>query len=188
MTYDPEEHHRRSIRLQHYDYSTAGAYFITICTHKLQCILGHVADGEMKLNEYGIIAENEWIRTATLRSNLMLEQYVIMPNHLHGIIIIMQDLKGVSQYAPTKEFRSPEKTIGAIIRGFKSATTKQINKMRLTPGIPAWQRNYYEHIIRDENDLNKIREYIMNNPITWELDDENPENIKRVPHRLASTY
>lgn len=187
MKYNPREHHRRSIRLQHYDYSAAGAYFVTICTHRGKCLFGNVVNGEVKLNQHGIIAENEWIRTATLRKNLILDQYVIMPNHLHGIIIIMQDLKGVLQYAPTKEFRSPEETIGAIIRGLKSATTKQINRIRRTPGIAVWQRNCYEHIIRDEHDLNKIREYITNNPITWELDDENPDNIKRATHRLAPT-
>jgi len=163
---------------------------VTICTHRAKCVFGNIVNSEMKLNKYGTIVQNEWIKTGALRKNLTLDQYVIMPNHLHGIIIITHDLKGVLQYAPTKELRSPTKTIGAIMRGFKSATTKQINEMRHTSGRLVWQRNYYEHIIRDEKNLNKIREYIVNNPITWELDDENPENIKRAicpPRRVAST-
>ena len=108
----------------------------------------------------------------------MLDQYVVMPNHIHGVIIITDDGRGVLQDAPTNKFRSPAQTIGAIVRSFKSATTRKINQIRRTAIIPVWQRNYYEHIIRDEQDLNQIREYIINNPLKRELDSENPDNIK----------
>jgi len=101
-----------------------------------------------------------------------------MPNHLHGIIMINSG-RGVLQYAPTESpFRSPSQTIGAIIRGFKSATTKKINKYTNTPGKPVWQRNYYDRIIRDEDELNRIREYIIFNPAKWEGDKENPQRLR----------
>ncbi|GJQ59014.1 MAG: transposase [Candidatus Scalindua sp. AMX11] len=163
--YNPEKHHRRSIRLKEYDYSQPGAYFVTVCTWKRECLFGDVLHGEVSLNEYGQITMQEWIKTGTLRQNVVLDKYVIMPNHFHGILIINDcagtiQRKGVLQYAPTYAFRSPSQTIGAMVRGFKSTVTKQINRCRDTPGIPVWQRNYYEHIEISSNkivllDLNK---------------------------------
>lgn len=111
-----------------------------------------------------------------------------MPNHIHGILVICDERKGVSQgeriprkgelqFAHTKTstpFRSPSGTVGAIVRGFKAATTKRVNEMRKTPGKPFWQRNYYEHIVRDEGDLERIREYIRLNPTRWPIDEEHP--------------
>ena len=180
MQHNPEKHHRRSIRLKGYDYTNTGAYFITICTHQKVCLLGDIVNGEMQLNAYGRVVEFEWFKTAELRGNIVLDAFVIMPNHVHGTIIITR--RGVLQYAPTQyaptqsDFRSPSQTIGAIVRGFKSAATKQINETRHMPGAPIWQRNYYEHIIRNEKELNQIRKYIINNPLQWELDKENPKN------------
>ena len=117
------------------------------------------------------------MKSATIRNEITLDSFVVMPNHLHGIININR--RGVLQYAPTTnlpQLKSPSQTIGAIIRGFKSSATKHINIMRNTPGMPVWQRNFYEHAIRHDDELNKIREYVINNPLQWELDEENPFN------------
>ena len=187
-SYDPERHHRRSIRIRGYDYSQAGAYFVTLCTCNRECLLGNVVDGQMVLNDAGRIVVNVWIKTPELRPNVILDTFVVMPNHFHGIMVIIEpggDVlrgRGVLQYAPTNQsgisqLRSPSQTIGAIIRGFKSAATKRINELRHTPGAPVWQRNYYEHIIRDEAVLNRIRQYITENPARWDEDTENPGRI-----------
>ncbi len=170
MPYHPAKHHRRSIRLRHYDYSSVGAYFITICAYNRECWFGEIVNGKMRLNEYGAIIHEEWIKTGQIRCNITLDEWIIMPNHVHGIIII--NCRGTLQRAPTKEqFGKPiSNSIPTIIRLFKSTTTKQINQIRKTPGIPVWQRNFYEHIIRDENSINEIREYIRYNPMRWEED------------------
>ncbi len=181
MKYDPRRHHRRSIRLKGYDYAQPGAYFVTICTHQRECLFGEIvgADGirpEMRLNELGEIVRDEWLKTPALRPNVELGAWVVMPNHIHGIVIIAR--RGVLQYAPTGDaptdtikFKSPSQTIGAIVRGFKSAATKQINAQRGARGIPVWQRNYYEHIIRSAPDMHRIAAYIQNNPAQWHDDD-----------------
>src|ERR1700758_186582 len=107
MKYDPEKHHGRSIRLKEYDYSQSGAYFITVCTYNRECLFGDVVNGEMRLNKWGTIVENELLKTPELRPNVLLDEYVVMPNHLHGIIVIVDNGRGVLQYAPTRRFRSP---------------------------------------------------------------------------------
>ncbi len=187
MTENFNKHHRRSIRLKGYDYSREGGYFVAVDTWKHECIFGEIVGAEMRLNEIGNIVRVEWYRTSEIRSNVELDEFVVMPNHMHGIIIIHENetdvsryRRGVSQYAPTEQsgptkFRSPSRTVGAIIRGFKSATTKRINEIRCKgisqyapSGDPVWQRNYWEHVIRDENELNRIRNYIINNPVKWE--------------------
>ncbi len=168
---------RRPLRLEDYDYSQEGAYFVTICTNNRKCLLGQISEGKMLLNNLGKIARDKWNETPQIRSNVMLDEYVIMPNHLHGIVVISQK-QGVSQYAPTGKFRSPSQSIGAIIRGYKSAVTKQINQIRKASGLPVWQRNYWERVIRNEKNLSKAREYIQNNPLKWELDKENPANMR----------
>ena len=192
MRFDSETHHRRSIRLKDYDYANAGAYFVTICTHKRQGLFGDVIDGKMRLNDAGIIVRDVWLQTEMIRPNVILDVFVVMPNHIHGIVVIARRYRrrrGVLQYAPTllpdgtddgdgasspktktkpTRLQSPTQTIGAIIRGFKSAVTKRINAQRGTPGTPVWQRNYYESIIRSETSLNNIRYYIQANPRLWE--------------------
>lgn len=162
-----------------YDYTQAGAYFVTICTHNKKCIFGNMVNGEMRLSNYGKIVKDEWLKTGVIRSNVELDVFVIMPNHIHGIIMLTNDGRGTLQRAPTTEqFGKPvSNSIPTIIRLFKSTTTKQINKIRNTPQIPIWQRNYYEHIVRNEDKLNLIREYITNNPLQWQFDRENPERI-----------
>jgi putative transposase len=171
-------HHRRSIRLADYDYSAEGGYFITIVTQDRECLFGDVTNGEVRLNEFGKIVWEEWFRTAKLRPNIELleDEIVVMPNHIHGIIWI-NDLpgRGSLQRTPTVErFQKPvSNSIPTIVRLFKSTITKQINILRQTPNQPVWQRNYYEHIIVSERDYFNIANYIASNPINWEMDDEN---------------
>ncbi|KKU45023.1 MAG: hypothetical protein UX62_C0043G0002 [Microgenomates group bacterium GW2011_GWA2_46_7] len=171
-------HKRKSIRLKEYDYSESGDYFTTICTKDFKCLFGKIIDGEMVLNEVGEIVKNEWLKTPLIRPNVELDEFCVMPNHIHMIITIVErSCRGVLQYAPTG-LVSPSQTVGAIIRGFKSTTAKQINILRNTPGFPVWQRNYYEYIIRGVKDLDKIRDYIISNPGKWGEDRNNPKNIK----------
>ncbi len=131
----------------------------------------------MRLNEYGRVVQNEWSRTADLRPNIILDAFIVMPNHFHAIVVITGNGRGVLQYAPTNNkgsLCSPSQTIGAIVRGFKSATTRQINVLRCAPGVPIWQRNYYERVIRDEAEMHLVREYIAVNPAGWLEDKESP--------------
>ena len=174
-----EKHHRRSIRLREYDYSQAGGYFVTICTRNSEYIFGKVVNGVMKLNKYGHVVEEEWRKTARLRKDVKIDVFMVMPNHFHGIVMINEDCRGTARRAPIVElFGKP--VIGSlptIIRSFKSAVAKQINIIHNSPGISVWQRNYYEHVIRNENELNLIRQYILYNPLQWQYDRENPEHI-----------
>ncbi len=172
----PSKHHRRSIRLKDYDYTQPGAYFVTICTHRWVTMFGDIINGKIRLTTMGLVVEEEWQRTARMRPYVKLDEFVIMPNHVHGIVMIM-DGRDVLQYVPTDaqgKFRSPSFGLGAIIRGFKSAATRRINRLRGAFGQPVWQRNYFEHIIRDDDALNRIREYIHHNPQSWQLDKYNP--------------
>lgn len=182
MKFDPEKHHRRSIRLKGYDYSKAGWYFVTICTHNREPLLGNVVDGDMVLNELGKIVTSEWLITGKIRTNIDLDKFVVMPNHIHGIIVIVNDelRRGTKHRAPTMErFGKPtSNTIPTVIRGFKSAVTKKINIIRQSSGTPVWQHNYYEHIIRNEPELNRIRQYIMENPLKWQGDKYYTVHIK----------
>lgn len=186
--YNPEIHRRRSIRLKEYDYRrAAGAYFITICSWNNECLFGSILDGKMQLNENGQIVEGEWLQTGVVRPNVKLDTFVVMPNHIHGIIILNEDggtiqsvVGATRRVAPTGRPMGPVSgSIGAIIGQYKSIVTKRINKMRNTTWFNIWQRNYYEHIIRNENELNRIREYIRNNPARWAEDENNPENINQ---------
>lgn len=174
MKYVPGRFYRRSIRLKGYDYSRAGSYFVTICTQNRECLFGEIKDGAMSLNNAGQIVAEEWMKSADIRNGIELDEFVVMPNHLHGIIVIC---KGTARRAPTAEqFGAPVAgSLPTIIRSFKSAIAKRVNKMRQTPGAKLWQRNYYEHIIRNENELHGIRQYIVNNPSKWGYDRENPE-------------
>jgi REP element-mobilizing transposase RayT len=194
MKYDPSKHHRRSIRLKGYDYSQAGAYFVTICTHNRECLFGKINDGTMFLNEMGEIAKQCWLEIPNHFPNVTLDEFVIMPNHIHGIIII-NDNGGANDNSPpqqiqqNKSFRSPSRTIGSIIRGYKIGVTKLCRQnagVNNNSPLQIWQRNYYEHIIRNENELNKIRQYIINNPLKWSLDFENP--VKKTDYKNIQEY
>ncbi len=177
MPYNPEIHHRRSIRLKGYVYSQAGTYFVTICTQGRRCLFGDIINGETALNDAGKIAQQCWLEIPNHFPNTELDEFVIMPNHIHGIIFI-NDIVGAKNFSPLRNEskpHSPSKTIGSNVRGFKIGVTKWLRQN--TDIYNVWQRNYYEHIIRDERDLNQIRDYIINNPIKWALDEYNPENV-----------
>ena len=177
MTHDLKKHHRRSIRLKDYDYSQSGAYFITICTYNKECLFGEIVDSQTHLNKFGWVISEEWLRSIKLRQEIELDEFVIMPNHIHGIVIIIESNVGATGRSPLLKGPKP-KSIGAFVAGFKSAVTKRINSIRGTPGMPVWQRNYYEHIIRSEKDLQNITDYIEANPSLWDEDDNNPHNVK----------
>ncbi len=172
MKYDPNKHHRRSIRLQGYDYSSAGAYFITICTENRKCLFGNIINEKMILNNIGYIVVDSLLWLEKQYKYVKLDEMVVMPNHIHAILF-MVDCRGGSQTAPTEK----RKPLGRLIGAFKTVSTKRINEINKTSGIKLWQRNYYEHIIRNEIELKRIREYITNNPLKWEFDKENPVRI-----------
>ncbi len=166
MKYNPNIHHRRSIRLKGYDYSQPGAYFITICTHQKECLFGEIIDEQMQLNHFGKIVQSHWQSLEKYHSHIQLDKFVVMPNHFHGIIIINDNV------APDAASNNKKTGIPEFFRGFKTFSARQINKARHQPGIPLWQRNYYERIIRDEEELNQIKKYIINNPQNWTQDRE----------------
>jgi putative transposase len=173
MEHDRVNNRRHSLRLKDYDYAAPGAYFVTICTKDRLPLLGDVIEGDMRLTDYGRIIDQEWKISAKIRREIILDAFVVMPNHIHGIIFINESDVGATGGSP---FRSGPRrhSLASFVSGFKSATTKQINALRQTPGVLVWQRNYYEHVIRNEQSLHRIREYIANNPARWDFDRENP--------------
>jgi putative transposase len=175
MKYNPEIHHRRSNRLQTYDYSNHGAYFVTICTWNRESILGNVINTLMRLTRAGETVMTCWQDLPNHYGNIELDEFVIMPNHLHGIIWMNVDMEraGLKPSPTVKQHGLPE-----IMRALKTFSSREINKNRHTPGTPVWQRNYFDRIIRNETELSKIREYIRNNPLQWELDENNPVNLQ----------
>jgi len=175
-----DRHDRRSIRLQGYNYAHPGAYFITVCTQDRKCLFGEIINGEVQLNPFGDVVVEEWIKTARVRKDIELDSFVVMPNHFHGIIGLLDSPTIGMPSGPVSG------SIGAIIGQFKSVASKRINGMKGTPGSPVWQRNYYEHVIRNQNELNKIREYIHSNPPQWALDRENP-SVHGTGSRTAPT-
>jgi REP element-mobilizing transposase RayT len=166
--FNPEIHHRRSIRLKGYDYSTPGAYFITVRAAGPDNFFGTIDNGSLILNDFGKIVEFTWNDLPNHNSGISLDAFIIMPDHIHGIIFINQRdvvVGAGSEPAPT----NPVKFHGLpeIIRQFKTFSARRINVIRKTPGTPVWQRNYYEHIIRSDPELNRIQRYIINNPSAW---------------------
>lgn len=193
MNYNKYKHHRRSIRLKGYDYAQAGAYFVTICTQNRECLFGDVVDGEMRSNDAGCMIQKWWHESAEKFKNIELDEFVIMPNHFHGIIMIVgAALCGrpeINAQPPTTGYTTgtgqPQRvapTLGNIIDWFKTMTTNEyIRNVRQENWPPfngkLWQRNYYEHIIRSEKEMNRIREYIIENPMRWADDENNPDTI-----------
>lgn len=174
--YAPEQHHRRSLRLQGYDYTQPGAYFVTICTQSRACLFGVVSDGDMQLTETGHIAQAAWDTLPARFPSIRLDAFIVMPNHVHGIIMV-----GAQFIAPSDGFGTAMNdqgainhapTLGEMVRAYKAASTRFIRQT----GAPdfAWQRNYYEHVARDEDSLNRIRQYIVDNPARWQFDRDNP--------------
>lgn len=155
---------RKTIRLKEYDYSQNGYYFITICINDMKCVLSDIVGGDdpvapiIKLTEIGIIIEKSWNEINNIYKNIKTDEFVIMPNHFHGIVIIDNDIQKGGQGRPP---------LHKIVQGFKSVTTRLCYKYGYSK---IWQRNYYEHIIRTQEDYLKITEYINTNPLKWELD------------------
>jgi REP element-mobilizing transposase RayT len=190
VTFDARTHHRRSIRLAGYDYTLAGGYFVTLVVKEREDLFGVVVEGEMVLNPFGKVVREMWLGIQKHYPHVRLDEFCVMPNHFHGILILTDDGRGgsvqanslahqddsmsanngqaMSQTRPIKRHGLPE-----IIRAFKSFSARKINHMRGTPGTPVWQRNYYEHIIRNERELFAIQRYIRDNPQKWGLDSEN---------------
>ncbi|MCL5108734.1 MAG: hypothetical protein M1401_07700 [Chloroflexi bacterium] len=248
--------HRQSLRLSQYDYTSTGAYFITTCTYEKACLLGLIEGGRFVPNEYGVIVEEEWLRSAELRREVCLDAYQVMPNHLHAVVLLAgtagpapsgptsdsvvgatggtsamardsvvatggtsamaqdsvgatggmsamaqdsvgatggtvamaqdsvgatggtsamaQDSVGATGRSPLRPSGPAPRSLGALLAGYKAAVTKRVNELRGTPGRPVWQRNYYEHIVRDERELARVRDYILGNPGRWQEDEENP--------------
>jgi REP element-mobilizing transposase RayT len=183
MVMNRGKHHRRSIRLKGYDYTQAGAYFVTICTQDRACLFGDVVDGQMRVNECGQVVADSWLWLSVRYLHVDLDEWVVMPNHLHGIIILTgPDDRGGSRTAPTEN----RKPLGRLIGAFKTISTKRLNGLRNAPRVPVWQRNYYEHIVRSEESLTRIRSYITDNPARWDEDRENPQAIRFEPEGLWS--
>ena len=191
MKYDRQKHHRRSIRLKGYDYTQVGAYFVTICTWQREFLFGDIVNNEMRLSCYGEVAQFNWHHLPRRYPHVKLDAFIIMPNHVHGIICLtdenINNLPGVGagleinidrninfsvKPAPTKS-TAKRHGLPEVIRGFKTFSALRINQLRCITGVPVWQRNYYEHIIRHEESLEKIRQYIINNPSSWQQDKLN---------------
>jgi REP element-mobilizing transposase RayT len=180
MSKKPSLHNRKSIRLKNYDYSQPGFYFITICTWKHIHLFGEIENDQMSINKSGEIAEKEWFKAEEIRSNIKIHEFTIMPNHLHGIIEITgRTSKGTVPRAPTKDhpiqmierFGKPtSNTLPTIIRSYKAYVTRQVRILKNNSDFKIWQRNYFEHIIRNEESYLKIAEYIKNNPLKWKED------------------
>ena len=166
---------RRSVRLRGYDYRQAGVYFATICTHRKIKAFGSISKGEMMLNELGRVVSEEWQHISEARANVQLDLYVVMPNHLHGIIIIDDKLErgsdGLDKVSKHYQSRTLQAgSLGAIVGHFKAAVSRRAKRANIGCQQKIWQRSYYEHIIRNEKSLNEIRRYIINNPARWHDD------------------
>jgi len=203
MKYDPQKHHRQSIRLKGYDYTQPGAYFVTFCTYQRDEMLGEVLHGEMILSALGEIVREEWFRTARIRKEIQLfdEEFIVMPNHVHGIIRIIEPVgadgvrpedgvrpkdgvrpedgvRPINQDVHGASLRRAPRSLGSVMAGFKASVTSRAKRELNIAGI--WQRNYYDHIIRNDRELGNIQWYIRNNPLNWQLDRDNMQNIRKL--------
>ncbi|SEI75018.1 REP element-mobilizing transposase RayT [Cyclobacterium xiamenense] len=188
MKYKPNIHHRRSIRLKGYDYSREGLYFITICCQDMICRFGYIENDEMQLNEFGQIAYDEWMKLFERFNNMQIDVFQIMPNHIHGIISLHTPTIGAG-FTPAQNARQPQiidwesyndgqprgiaPTVSDIVGAYKSLVANgslDIYKSKNETMGTLWQRNYYDHIIRNENSYRNITDYIINNPANWGKD------------------
>jgi len=202
MPFDPFKHHRRSIRLKGYDYSQAGAYFVTICTQNRESLFGEIANGEMQLNDGGTMIVRWWDELSNKFPTFEPDAFVVMPNHIHCIVVTTNDDDDVGatlRGRPAPDWRgrpdagqphraapTNKSTLGDIMDWFKTmATNEYIRGVKQLGWKPFYkkvlQRNYYEHIVRNERELNAIREYIQNNPANWAADMDNLKNVRRLP-------
>jgi REP element-mobilizing transposase RayT len=183
MRYDPDKHHRRSIRLKGYDYAQTGAYFVTICTQGHVCLFGEIANRSMMLNEAGQMVESWWNELPRKFTFARLDSFIIMPNHIHGIIVFVEaDVLDIQRAHTQVRPYKPVVGLGRVMQWFKTMTTNAyIRGVRESGWSPfqkrLWQRDFYDHIVRDEDDLNRVREYIVYNPLRWPDDPDHPNNI-----------
>jgi REP element-mobilizing transposase RayT len=184
---DPRKHHRRSIRLPGWDYRTSAVYFITICTHNRECLFDN--------RTWADVAATAWLAIPTNVPRVVLDEWVIMPNHLHGVLILTDDVGGVpvgpfdwrwAAPTPSAEPRrfanAPSGSLGSIVRSYKAAVTRRINERCGTLGCKRWQRGYYERIVRDNHELERIRLYVQDNPARWA---EDRDNLDALLERMA---
>jgi len=177
-------YHRRSIRRGNYDYSLAGAYFVTICIKNRECLLGKISNNKVHLTSSGDIVKKFWEEIPGHFEDVRLDRFVIMPNHLHGIIVIQRKPSKGTGFISSEDDSHPKRRpldLGQIVAYFKYQSTKIINEINKTPGSPLWQRNYFEHIIHDKEEMRKCRKYINENPLNWHKDKENPIYVKVGP-------
>ena len=174
----PDRPRHRSIRLRGWDYTSAGAYFVTICAH----------NGHLLFEEPGAasVIERAWREIPNHHLQVKLDAFVIMPNHVHGIVILEGDARfvGARHVSPLRTGGpgTAKRSLGAIVGSFKAAVTKDLRRLDLWDSQPFWQRNYYERIVRDDDELDRIRRYIAYNPTAWQFDHENPQRINNAPH------
>ena len=169
---------RRSIRLKGFNYSTDGAYFLTICVRNRECLLGEIQCGKMVLNDYGEIVRYVWEGLPKQVLDIYLDEYVIMPNHFHAILVIDKSVDSANVYdgLDVNEAKDRRKMLlPKVVGRFKMLAAKAINQSREIEGS-FWQRNYHENVIRSEEDLQRVREYIVNNPMQWEMDENHPDH------------
>lgn len=187
--YNSDIHHRRSIRLQGYDYRQAGAYFVTICAQNRACLFGEIVNDTMQLNDAGIMLARHWQMLPQRFTNIRLDAFVVMPNHIHSIIVLTDGRIGPPTEAtlpspPRATLVVAPTSLGDVVGAYKSLTTVEyVRGVKASGWAPfdgkLWQRNYYEHIIRNESSLHDIRQYIIHNPAKWAEDTENPERLSR---------
>ena len=194
MKYDPDKHHRRAMRLREHDYSEEGAYFITFCVAGRECLLSDISGADVALTAAGEDVLIVWHALPSRFPNVVLDEIVVMPNHVHAILLVQNRSDSIRVGTPLAASRSADDqmssvrdphapTIGtqqaaslpAIMRAFKSISAIAVNRVIGRAGVPVWQERYYDHVIRDERDLERIRQYIRDNPAIWAEDKENPE-------------
>lgn len=199
MTYDPQIHHRQSIRLNGYDYSQAGAYFVTIVAYNREPLFGEIVQDDLKISRLGWIVQQAWFDLPRHYPYVVLDEFCIMPNHVYGIIVLTGEGRGGSfparvslpdtnhsgpytlpDQAQTRPYEKTRHGLSEIVRALKSFSARRINIIRQTTGMPVWQRNYYERVIRDERELDRVRQYILNNPHRWADDKENLPMGKKI--------
>jgi putative transposase len=167
---------KSSPRLKGFDYSQPGGYFVPICTAQRVCLFGEIIEGQMVLNPLGEIVLHAWMTLPTHYSHVKLDEIIVMPNHIHGIVMLLEDRRDRFRNLSLRGLHQQKRHgLSEIIRGFKTWSARRINQIQNTPGTPVWQRSFYDHIIRDDDDLNRIRSYIIENPLTWNQDRNNPK-------------
>jgi putative transposase len=189
MIYDRTKHHRRSARLRHFDYSQAAAYFVTVVTYERTCLFGNILNGEVWLSDAGRLVQLVWYDLPKHYPRVKCDAFVIMPNHIHCIIILTDvvvvrggNVEAGFKPAPTGH------GLSEIVRAFKTFSARRINETRSMPGVSIWQRNYFEHVVRMKPRLSRIREYVVNNPLQWELDIENPLQSTKARQKPAEPW